>query len=47
MERRVYDNTEDLKQSNCTLRIQNSKMEEETELWMRRMRDEAFVETRI
>jgi peptidyl-prolyl cis-trans isomerase SurA len=47
MERRVYDNTEDLKQSNCTVRIQNSKMEEETELWMRRMRDEAFVETRI
>jgi peptidyl-prolyl cis-trans isomerase SurA len=46
-DRRVYDNTEDLKQSNCTLRIQNSKMEEETQLWMRRIRDEAFVETRI
>ena len=46
-DRRVYDNTEDLKESNCTLRIQNSKMEEETQLWMRRIRDEAFVETRI
>jgi len=46
-DRRVYDNTEDLKQSNCMLRIQNSKMEEETQLWMRRIRDEAFVETRI
>jgi peptidyl-prolyl cis-trans isomerase SurA len=47
MDRRVYDNTEDLKESNCVLRIQNSKMEEETQLWMRRIRDEAFVETRI
>ncbi len=47
MDRRVYDNTEDLKESNCTLRIQNSKMEEESQLWMRRIRDEAFVETRI
>ena len=47
MDKRVYDNTEDLKESNCVLRIQNSKMEEETQLWMRRIRDEAFVETRI
>jgi len=47
MDRRVYDNTEDLKENNCALRIQNSRMEEETQLWMRRIRDEAFVETRI
>jgi len=47
MDRRVYDNTEDLKESNCALRIQNSKMEEESQLWMRRIRDEAFVESRI
>ncbi len=47
LERRVYDNTEDLKESNCMRRIQNSKMEEETQLWMQRMRDEAFVETRV
>jgi len=46
-DRRVYDNTEDLKESNCVLRIQNSKLEEETQLWMRRIRDEAFVDTRI
>ena len=46
LERRVYDNTEDLKQSNCVLSIQNGKMEEETQLWLRRLRDEAFVETR-
>jgi len=46
-ERRVYDNTEDLKQRNCDLRIRNGKMEEESQLWMQRLRDEAFVQTRI
>jgi len=47
MERRVYDNTEDLKQRNCAARIRQGKMEEESQLWMQRLRDEAFVETRI
>ena len=46
MDRRVYDNTEDLKRRNCDLRIRNSKMEEETRLWMQRLRDEAFVQSR-
>jgi peptidyl-prolyl cis-trans isomerase SurA len=46
-ERRVYDNTEDLKERNCDLRIRNGKMEEESQLWMQRLRDEAFVQTRI
>ena len=47
LERRVYDNTEDLKRRNCDMRIRNSKMEDETQLWMRRLRDEAFVVKRI
>ena len=47
LDRRVYDNTEDLKETNCVRRIQNSKMEEETQLWMQRLRDEAFVEIRV
>ncbi len=47
MDRRVYDNTEELKQRNCDLSIRNSKMESETQLWMQRMRDEAFVDSRI
>jgi len=47
LERRVYDNTEDLKIRNCDYRIRNDKMEEESLLWMQRLRDEAFVETRI
>lgn len=47
LERRVYDNTEDLKQRNCSAKIRQGKMEEESQLWMQRLRDEAFVETRI
>ena len=46
-ERRVYDNTEDLKQQNCILRIRNGKMEQESQLWIQRLRDEAFVQKRI
>ena len=46
MDRRVYDNTEDLKESNCIARIRNSKMDEETQLWMQRLRDEAYVDIR-
>ena len=42
-----YDNTDDLKRLNCDARIRNSKMEDETQLWMRRLRDEAFVVKRI
>ena len=47
LDRRVYDNTEELKERNCDLTIRNSKMEEETVLWMQRLRDEAFVDSRI
>ncbi len=47
MDRRVYDNTEDLKQRNCDIKIRNSKMEQESQLWMQRLRDQAFVEKRI
>ena len=47
LDRRVYDNTEDLKRRNCDSRIRNSKMAEESMLWMQRLRDEAFVDARI
>ncbi len=46
-ERRVYDNTEDLKKRNCDLRIRNGKMDQESQLWKQRLRDGAFVEKRI
>ena len=44
MDRRVYDNTEEMKEQNCDLRIRNGKMEEESQLWIQRLRDEAFVQ---
>jgi peptidyl-prolyl cis-trans isomerase SurA len=47
VDRRVYDNTDELKERNCVARIRNSKQEEETLLWLQRMRDEAFVDARI
>lgn len=47
IERRVYDNTDELKERNCVARIRTSKQEEETLLWLQRMRDEAFVDSRI
>ena len=47
LERRVYDNTEDLKRNNCVMKIRSGKMDEETQLWLRRLRDEAFVDTRV
>lgn len=47
MERRMYDNTDEIKESSCVQRVRNGKLEEETELWLRRIRDEAFVDIRI
>ncbi len=47
MEKRVYDNTEDLKEQNCQIRIRNGTLEDETQLWIRRLRDEAFVDLKI
>ena len=47
MGRRTYDNTEDLKERGCVQRVQNGKLANESELWIRRIRDEAFVDTRI
>lgn len=45
--RRTYDNTEDIRRNSCVNRIRNSKLSNETELWVRRLRDEAYVEIRI
>ena len=47
IERRIYDNTDEIKERNCVARIRTSKQEEETLLWLQRMRDEAFVDSRI
>lgn len=47
LDRRVYDNTEDLKELNCQARLRNGKMGEETQLWIQRLRDQAYVEKRL
>ena len=44
---RVYDTTEEVKTQKCFEEIRASKLEEETELWLRRIRDEAYVESRM
>jgi peptidyl-prolyl cis-trans isomerase SurA len=45
--RREFDNTEELRRQRAFLQLRESKAEEETELWLRRLRDEAYVETRL
>ena len=46
IETRSYDVTEEIKEQRCADQIRASKVEEERELWLRRLRDEAFVENR-
>ncbi len=45
--RRTYDNTSDLKEISCVNRVRNGKLANETDLWVRRLRDEAYVDIRI
>lgn len=45
--RRVYDTTDEVERQQAIMAIRNSKLEEETELWARRLRDQAFVEYRL
>ena len=45
--RREFDNTDELKRKHAADEIRASNADEETELWLRRMRDEAYVEYRI
>jgi len=42
--RRQYDNTDEVKRRQAAEAIRASKADEETELWLRRLRDDAFVE---
>ena len=41
---RRFDNTDEIKRRQAAEAIRASKADEETELWLRRMRDEAYVE---
>jgi peptidyl-prolyl cis-trans isomerase SurA len=46
-ERRTYDATADRQRQKAIIAIRNSKLGDETEIWARRLRDEAYVELRI
>jgi len=45
--RRTKDNTEEFKRNQARNAIRKRKIEEETELWLRRLRDEAYVDIRL
>lgn len=45
--RRMHDATDDVRRNRAFAELRESKAEEETELWLRRLRDEAFVEYRM
>jgi peptidyl-prolyl cis-trans isomerase SurA len=47
LERRSYDTTDEVKQQECAVEIRANKAEEERELWLRRLRDQAFVDVRL
>jgi peptidyl-prolyl cis-trans isomerase SurA len=45
--RRMHDATDDVRRQTAFAQLRDAKAEEETELWLRRLRDEAFVEYRM
>jgi len=45
--RRKFDSTDELKRKHAIDEIRASKADEETELWLRRLRDDAFVEKKL
>ena len=46
LERRSHDTTDEVKRDQCARQIRAAKAEEERELWLRRLRDQAFVDVR-
>jgi len=47
LERRTKDNSEEYKINQARDEIRKRKIEEETELWLRRLRDESYVDIRL
>jgi peptidyl-prolyl cis-trans isomerase SurA len=45
--RRVHDATDDVRRNRAYAALREAKAEEETEIWLRRLREEAFVEYRL
>ena len=47
LETRTHDTTDEVRELQCVEQVRAGKMEEEQQLWLRRLRDEAFVEIRL
>ncbi|HVN42876.1 MAG TPA: peptidylprolyl isomerase, partial [Steroidobacteraceae bacterium] len=45
--RRNYDASEDVTRNRCVSELREARADEETEIWLRRLRDEAFVDFRM
>lgn len=46
-DRRSHDTTDELKRQQCATQVRANKAEEERELWLRRLRDQSFVDVKI
>jgi peptidyl-prolyl cis-trans isomerase SurA len=46
-DRRSHDMTDELKKQKCAEQVRNNKADEERELWLRRLRDQAYVDVRL
>jgi peptidyl-prolyl cis-trans isomerase SurA len=47
LDRRMHDITDDVRRRRAFAELREARAEEQTELWLRRLRDEAFVEYRM
>jgi peptidyl-prolyl cis-trans isomerase SurA len=45
--RRQFDTTEEIVRQQAFRALRAAKVDEETELWLRRLRDEAYVESKL
>ena len=45
--RRTYDASDDMTRNKCVGQLREARADEETEIWLRRLRDEAFVEYKM
>jgi peptidyl-prolyl cis-trans isomerase SurA len=45
--RRTYDASGDITRNRCVSQMREARADEETEIWLRRLRDEAFVEIKM
>jgi peptidyl-prolyl cis-trans isomerase SurA len=47
LERRSHDTTDEVKEQRCQSEVRASKAQEEREMWLRRLRDQAYIDIRL